>query len=180
MKRVLKALCAGPLSTDELVLALQMTYSDALRVVREAVLEEAIDLNDRAQYYLTPRGQNIFAGKETPPLEDVTFTLPETRTQRIWSAVRQFEKFSRLEIAETACLPDELFTDFNPAADGYIRMLERSEFLWRLDFPLILKGSGGGRARFRLVRNSGPLAPSVRRNAIVFDPNTGKSYVAKP
>lgn len=179
MIRVLQVLEAGPLSADELEKALGTACADARQAIRGAVLDGAVDLNDSAKYLVTARGWEILAGADVVPLvDDVPPELPNTLQQRIWSAMRQLGKFSRLNLDENARQPNELRTNFAPVADVYIRLLERSGYLWRLDFPAV-KGSGGGRARFRLVRDTGILAPVIKPGPVVCDRNTGESYVAE-
>ncbi len=175
VRAVLTALLNGPLDADGLERVTARPYADLMRTVKTAVLSEAVERSEDGTFSLTQTGLNIIDGADVKEVAVIVERLPNTRPQRIWSAMRTLGKFCRLDLEGLALLPDELRTNFAPAADAYIRVLERAGYLFRLDFPAV-KGSGGGRARYRLVRDTGAAAPMVKPGSIVWDRNTGRRY----
>lgn len=77
--------------------------------------------------------------------------------QRMWVAARLLRRFSNDELATQAKV--------NPASvKRYTWALARCGFLKKLEDETL---------RYQLIRDSGEVAPVVRRNNVVFDPNTG-------
>jgi hypothetical protein len=95
--------------------------------------------------------------------------------QRLWTAMRAMRKF------DTADLAAVLVDAAAPAADRqrhamlvlrYVRGLVRGGYCVSLR-----RAGGGARARYLLVRDTGPKAPCVRWRAHdVVDQNTGATY----
>ncbi len=178
VRAVLTALLDGPLDADGLEHVTALPYADLMRTLKTAVLSEAVERSEGGAFVLTPTGREIISGADVKEVAVTTERLPNTRQQRIWSAMRTLGKFCRLDLEGIARQSDELRTNFAPAADAYMRVLERAGYLGRLDFPAV-KGSGGGRARYRLARDTGVLAPVIKPGPIVWDRNTGARYAAK-
>lgn len=85
-------------------------------------------------------------------------------TQNLWTSMRAQKAFDYRELIGTAAVA------IAPAsAKSYCRMLERAGYL-----VADRAGKGGIPTRYRLVRNTGPLAPMIQRVKHVYDPNLGE------
>jgi len=97
----------------------------------------------------------------------------DTFRQRAWMAMRMAGKFTVPEILQLAGRAGER----GGSADNlhrYLRALEQAGYVRRL--PVRERGTApgsNGYVRWRLIRDTGPLAPTVRRNGTIIDRNTG-------
>lgn len=93
---------------------------------------------------------------------------PGHRTQtsearsRAWQAMRILQEFGASEIEAVADIRLLNLRD-------YLRPLERIGYLRRL--PRRIRGGPGSQMRYRLVHNTGPLAPVPWEGGTVYDPN---------
>ena len=100
--------------------------------------------------------------------EPITRSDPNSLRAKAWRAMRVFGQrrvpFTLIDIA-TRIFDAEWRLD---NLSTYVRALVRSGHLRRLT-----------EGRYRLVSDTGPHSPILRRTAAIFDPNTGIEYPAK-
>lgn len=87
----------------------------------------------------------------------------------MWRAMRIAGEFSPLDLVAYSNTADVRVT--LATAEKYCRALARVGFLRRVARP-----SGVRSVRFRLVRNSGPKPPRLKRDGSVEDPNDGQIW----
>jgi hypothetical protein len=90
---------------------------------------------------------------------------PRSAELNMWTAIRRLREFTPTDIAAHAATPDQPVTALQSTtyarallAAGYVRVRERA-------IP------GRREARYRLIRDTGPQAPVVRRVQVLCDPN---------
>lgn len=91
-----------------------------------------------------------------------------SREAHMWNAIRQFPSFSATDVAATS----DIVTVED--ARAYIGVLFRHDYLrcTRKADP-----SKGREASYKLIRNTGPRAPVLKRIRAVIDPNTGEHHI---
>lgn len=89
--------------------------------------------------------------------------------EQMWRTMRMLKEFSSRDIALHASTDTVRVTD--ETARSYCSMLMTYGYL-----RCIRKATPRRRATYRLVRNSGPLAPQIQRVKQVFDPNSKTVY----
>lgn len=82
--------------------------------------------------------------------------------QRMWQSMRVLKRFSVADLVATAETPAN-------SANHYVRALRRAGYL-RCVQP-VQSGRTAGHARYQLMRDTGPCAPRIGKDA-VRDPNT--------
>lgn len=90
-----------------------------------------------------------------------------TATLAMWRAMIALKEFSWHDIQIAASLPGLPVAP--QGAKTYINALGRAGY-----FRPVSASKPGTAARFRLIRNTGPLAPAITRSKTVFDRNTGE------
>lgn len=105
---------------------------------------------------------------DAPPAPEAPARPGESPERNKWQAIRQMRTFTPTDIAacaataRTAVSPEE--------ARRYAQALLRVGYLKAVRTAI----PGRREAVYRLIRNTGPEAPRLRRVAGVFDPNTGR------
>ena len=91
-------------------------------------------------------------------------------TGQLWRAMTMLKDFDYVDLIQHASIeiPEDTAKDYckRLLAAGYLRVLVKAD-------PHLPR-----KARYRLIRPSGPKAPQVQRVRQVFDPNNGKAYPA--
>ncbi len=135
---------------------------------------------ERGCFRLTERGMQSARDGEVirsgPQKRHSGLTRPRRNSfrQRAWAAMRMSGKFTVPEILRLAARPGTR----GGSADNlhrYLRALEQAGYVRRL--PVRQRGTAPGSngfIRWMLVRDSGPQAPTVRRDGSVLDRNTGE------
>ena len=100
--------------------------------------------------------------EELPALTRLGKPRPASGQQRMWTAMKPLPSFTPAELALCAQVPEV-------AVCNYLGALHRTGYLAVLDAAW--NGPGGGRTRYRLILDTGPLAPAIRRDKTVFDRN---------
>jgi len=91
-------------------------------------------------------------------------------TQNMWRSMRMLKEFDSREIMIHSTTEDVTVSE--NTAKAYCRALMTAGYL-----RVTQKARPGVRtARYRLVRDDGPLPPKIQRVRQVFDPNSRKSY----
>lgn len=89
--------------------------------------------------------------------------------EQMWRTMRMLKEFTSPQVAMHATTDEVQVSELT--ARSYCSMLLATGYL-----RCIQKGSGNRRATYRLVRNTGPLAPQIQRVKQVFDPNSKAVY----
>lgn len=89
--------------------------------------------------------------------------------EQMWRTMRKLKEFTSRELALAASTDDVGVS--NGSAQKYCSMLLSCGYLICLE-----KATFERQATYRLVRNSGPLAPQIQRVKRVFDPNSRTVY----
>lgn len=88
-------------------------------------------------------------------------------TENIWRSMRMLKMFSVTDLAAHANTPD---TPVKPSyVQSYVTRLNRAGYLRLEQSPR--RGGRRGRARYRLIHDTGPRPPLVQRTHRVFDQN---------
>lgn len=121
-------------------------------------------LPDKSVVYRLPK---TFSD-ETPRLrKDGTPTqprqAPENGNARLWRAMKMLKRFTARELALAASIEDRPVRHQTAAA--YLVNLGRAGYLRRED-----------NAGWRLIKDTGPLAPMIQRGKHVYDQNTGERH----
>lgn len=111
--------------------------------------------------------QKIFA-KNTPRLRRSGEHCPPLGNEQIWRAMKMLNSFTVKDLALAATANDIAVKE--STARAYIKNLKKAGYL------VMQRKAGGAVYRLRPRMNTGPLAPQIRRNKDVFDPNTGMVY----
>lgn len=95
-----------------------------------------------------------------------TLTARRARCDRdkAWSSMRILPQFTVPDLVATAEIGESNAGKYvqGLAVFGYLRIIQPKA-----------EGRKGGHAVYKLIRNTGPLAPRLRTDGWVYDPNTG-------
>lgn len=111
---------------------------------------------ERLRYYISARKRYDI---DLPP-------GPQTPEGNMWRAMRQYRQFSALDICAVSNAGGVEVT--LEKARAYCRCLLEAGYLRVLDRAV----PGRREAHYRLVNDTGPEAPVVRRVSVLHDPNT--------
>ncbi len=120
------------------------------------------------------RGEIVKSGPWRADTAKVRKPVRNTFRQRVWSAMRMGGTFTLADIVMAAATAE----DDNPEdnASRFIRRLKASGYIAEL--PVRQAGTrltSGGFKRYRLVRDSGPIAPQYRpKSGVIHDFNIGE------
>jgi hypothetical protein len=145
----------------ELSAAAQISYERAVKLVRkwrEAGLVELVTAPEE-------RGRHLF---RVFPGVAVTLRIERTPEQNMWTALRNQGAVSPVDLASLA--DTDTVRVSVEAARAYCQMLTRGGYLRVMRKAEPAKGI---EARYRLVMNTGPAAPRLRRVPAIHDPNKG-------
>lgn len=106
------------------------------------------------------------------PRPDGSLIRRETAPGNMWRAMRGLRVFTPTDVAAHANTPTCHVT--TEAAQAYCQMLSRAQYL-KVERKAV---PGRREAAYRLLKNTGPVAPRERRVRAVFDENVGEyTYV---
>lgn len=100
-------------------------------------------------------------GVDAPRLRKDGSELPPTGQQKMWMAMKVLGWFTPSALAGAASINGMIVAE--SAAEEYVKHLSRAGYL---------QTSGTDEKRYRLLDDTGGLAPMVQRTKVVFDPNT--------
>lgn len=110
------------------------------------------------------------AGVQPPRLRpDGTPAEQGSGQLNMWRSMRVTREFSTTDLAAYSTVPPVVVSP--ASAQKYCARLARTGFLR----PLPRRSRADG-MRYRLIRNTGPKPPRIRRDGTVEDPNTGETY----
>jgi hypothetical protein len=93
-----------------------------------------------------------------------------SKRERLWQAMRQLRVFDSAQLATVT-------GQHQGAISRYLK------FLCDLEYLVILSGNASGKAgswiTYRLVHDTGPLAPMKRRDGSLYDPNVDLKQIKK-
>lgn len=181
MRAVFDALASGGcLTVNELVCATGLTRRPVSDAAAKLIRDDLVERVERGCFRISA------AGKAARANGSVTFRPgpkgPMARTRPVagsfrakaWGAMRLRQKFTVADLVTRARTDDDRMPENNAtyylrglAAAGYVRVLPLRE-------PGHKPTSNGFR-RYALIRDTGPLAPVIRKGGTeVYDPNTGE------
>lgn len=102
---------------------------------------------------------------ETPRLDRDGKSLPESRRETLWRAMKMLKAFDAAELARETTLPGRVITLQH--SYKYLLALSAVGIVAPID-----SSKSARSARYRLVVNLGAKAPSVSNAQVVFDPNS--------
>lgn len=107
------------------------------------------------------------SGPEAPSVRrDGTLARrPGLGNEQMWRSMKMLGSFTPRDLA-VAATTDDVAVKVT-TAQAYVKHLQRAGYL----AVVVPASHGGGLAVYRLVRNSGPLAPMIQRTDWVWDPN---------
>lgn len=99
-----------------------------------------------------------------------TIKRRENARERAWTSMRILKTFTLAQLEATAEIGRVNLNQYVQALQrrGYLRIACERQ-----------KGYAGSWNHYRLIRNSGPLAPLARRDGTIFDPNTNQYFGEK-
>lgn len=180
MERLLNALKADRacLTVDALMETCGLERRPLCDELRQAVAAGYVTLAQRGCYSLTPAGRRALkSGKRlapppAPPPPRGGGAWKDTARKRMWAACRALGKFTRADVMEVASREGE---DLTAGATEYLSALAKAGYLIRLHGRVQVSAHlSAGQIRWRLVNDTGPLAPQLKRGRRVYDPNLGR------
>lgn len=115
-----------------------------------------------------PRFDLVCKDVQAPRLQrDGTPVTQGLATEAMWQCMRVLKTFTPQQLADAATLGECVVG--NATAGSYIKHLARAGYL-----QVVVPSVPGTQAVYRLIRNTGPHAPAVTRQKVVFDRNVGE------
>lgn len=117
-------------------------------------------------------GQVVFTVMDLEAAQAFAAQRRNTAPGAIWSAMRSLKTFTAEDLSAAITGEERVIQlDF---VKKYCRNLTKAEYLQVIEFA-----RGGKPSRYRLVKDTGPLAPQVRNLECIVDGNTDRlAYVA--
>lgn len=109
-------------------------------------------------------------GVEAPRLSKNGQELPPSAQQLMWGTMKILGWFSPEELAAHAGI-DSVAAGLSGTPEVRIPPETAREYARRLYLAGYLQASGDGQPRYRLIKDTGGLAPMIQRTKVVFDPN---------
>ncbi|TSD85992.1 hypothetical protein FFK22_024540 [Mycobacterium sp. KBS0706] len=166
---------------DQLPGLLGKSYRDACTDLRRAYAAGLIERASEGCYRLTERGRS----EDVEPLMVITAPTcvggawDATERTRIWAAMRQLGRFCRADLAAAVAQPDSDRRALESSTRRYIAQLVAAGYLVPLTGRVrVAAHPNTGQKRYRLVRDTGPTSPLVRRDGSIFDRNLGRVVTA--
>lgn len=168
------------LTTDMLIAAMDQPGPDTMEVIKKALIAQAIERDDDGGCFrLTAEGRAVLAGAPVKPAIQTQIVIPDTRRQRIWTAMRAQGKFTVATLMADALQPGEREKALQSSIGGYINALAKAGYLTKLDRRALAANGQCRWIRWRLVNDTGYLAPAMTVQrfkqlgyAIIHDRNT--------
>ncbi|MCJ8142933.1 hypothetical protein MKI84_08390 [Ancylobacter sp. A5.8] len=178
---VLGAIGRGARSIDDLDAHLPIRRSDIHRTVHRLVLRKLIAREEAGTYQLTAQGVSVLEEGRVlrsgnyRPLTGRRAPNRDSFRQRAWNAMRLQPRFEVDDIVMLARRAD----DGNAIRSAYrfVDLLKRSGYVAVLPARAERIGSTSGARVFRLVRDTGEIAPMHREKlGVMSDLNTGEDF----
>ncbi len=178
---ILRHLSDGSCQTiDAIEVALSLTRRQISDGAARLILRGFVERTEVGCYQLTSAGLQaqkdglvITSGPWRPLTAKARRPPRDTFRQRIWNAMRMSRTFTVGDLV-VAAARDELDAENNTSC--YLRRLVAAGYV--IELPTRQKGTrltSNGFKRWRLIHDSGPIAPAYRRNQdALHDFNTGK------
>jgi predicted transcriptional regulator of viral defense system len=161
------------LTTEELAEATGLTRKQVTQAVGKLVARGLLDRAERGCFKRSTAGQEVVDSGQplsSAPLSRSAKTGRRKRSLRVrvWEAIRTARKGTVAEIEQLA-----LASEKDPGGvQRYLLALRRGGYLRRM------KAVSYKEARYLLIRDTGPLAPILRRSKdCLYDPNTKEEHV---
>lgn len=171
------------LTADQLAAAAGKPYRLFTADLAAAYKAGLIQRADRGCYAITAAGRAALAGgheltPEAPaPRGGASWIRPYR--QRLWDAMRSTPKWCRADIMALATLPGSPTPSPDSTRD-FIAELSAAGYLVRLQGRMqVSMHPSAGQMRYRLIRDTGPLSPQVRRTGEVYDRNLRRVVTAE-
>lgn len=175
---VLDALkCGECLTVDELTERVAMERRDIVKAAGSLILNGHAERVEIGCYRLTDKGREaivegkvLTSGPNGPHTVKVRRVRRQTLNQRAWNVMRLGRVFTVPDLV-MATAHGERFPE--SALQRYCKKLTLARYLARL--PVRERGScmgSNGFIRYRLLDDTGPIAPVIKAGAVIFDPNT--------
>lgn len=177
---ILHCLADGACRTiDELDHVLGLTRRQISDGAAKLVLRDYLERVEAGCYQLTPAGvaaarsgTKISSGPWRPDTARARKPIRDTFRKRVWNAMRVGGTFTISDLVMAASRPGDADPENNAAR--YVRHLVRAGYVHELgNRQRGTKPTSNGFKRYRLVKNTGPLAPTYSpKRRIVHDHNT--------
>ncbi len=179
---LMQALFGGVcLTIDELDASVDLNRRQISAAAGQLVLRGLAERVERGCYQLTKagiaaveRGEVITSGPYRPHTAPARRAAANTLRQRAWNAMRMSGTFTLADIVMAAAQASDGDPDAN--VKRYVRQLALAEYV--VELPVRGKGTAltsNGFKRFRLIKNTGPIAPVARiRSKTVHDHNLAR------
>jgi hypothetical protein len=165
---------------DAIEAALGLTRRQISDGAAKLILRGYVERTEVGCYQLTSAGAEaqrngvvITSGPWRPDTVKVRKPVRDTFRQRVWNAMRMSGTFTVGDLV-VAAARDELDAENNTS--WYLRRLAAAGYV--IELPIRQKGTrltSSGFKRWRLIHDTGPIAPAYRRKLdAVHDYNTGK------
>lgn len=165
---------------DELANSLSLTRRQVSDGACRLIFRDHAERIEKGCYQLTSgglaaaeAGEVIKAGPWRPDTAKVRKPVKDTFRERLWTAMRMSATFTIGDVVIAAARGDK-----NPEnnASLYVRYLKAAGYI--VELPVRQRGTrmtSNGFKRYRLLRDSGPVAPAYRpKLGVVHDFNTGE------
>jgi hypothetical protein len=173
------------LTVDQLATGRDVTYRRLCAELAAAYKAGYVTRADRGCYCLTLEGR---AAQKTGVMHEAGAARPpprggaswkDTDRTRIWAGIRRLGKFCRADVVEVSAKPGQDLDAFETTVKHTLGVLLAAGYLLKLDGRVQVRARGPfGQARYRLIRDTGPLPPQIRRDGKVFDRNLERVVTA--
>lgn len=183
MTKLIQALSDGSCQTmDELAERLPLTRKQITQGATKLILRDYAERVEKGCYRLTPAGRRALDSGESIIAAEPNARRPPRRhtfRQRLWNAMRMSGTFTAGDLIMAARGPRDDYPEQNAAS--YISRLRRAGYL--MEMARRVPGTAPtsrGHKQYRLVRNTGPVAPVWNAKLRAFrDHNSGEDVPCK-
>lgn len=182
---VLGAIGRGVLTADAIAAHLPMDRHSVVIAVARLVSRHFVDRREDGTFQLTDEGGAFLASGEAMrsgprgPHTGQRPPMPSSFRQRAWSAMRLRRRFGLADIITLAARDGDSDPDSN--LRRWLSALERAGIVATLPARAGAHGRfSRGTKLFRLLRDTGPLAPAIRRDGTIFDHNLREVVPCRP
>ena len=131
-------------------------------------VEDSQPIPQRGVARTQPRFDLVSKDHQAPRLQrDGSPVTQGLATEAMWRCMRVLKTFTPQQLADAATLGECVVGA--QTAKSYIKHLARAGYL-----QVVTASVPGTQAVYRLIRNTGPHAPAVTRQKVVFDRNVGE------
>jgi len=182
---VLGAIGRGVLTADAIAAHLPMDRHSVIVAVARLVSRRFIDRHEDGTFQLTEEGRAFLSRGEamrSGPRGPHTGPRPPPSSsfrQRAWSAMRLRRRFGLADIITLAARDGDSDPDSN--LRRWLGALERAGYVATLSTRAGAHGRfSRGTKVFRLLRDTGPLAPAIRQGGAIYDHNLREVVPCRP